>query len=108
MRDSTLIWTQRSQVGQKLLHELGMRTLGGQEQGARVTEMVEGDSEGRLPLLNLKEHDVRTLHDEGADATQSATRTKGEQPPAKKLAYLSWFLQQPTTLRDRGRRIVVL
>jgi hypothetical protein len=85
-----------------------MRTLGGQERGARVTEMVEGDSGGRLPLHDLKEHDVRALHDEGADTSQSATRTNSEQPPAKKLAYLSWFLQQPTTLRGRGRRIVVL
>jgi hypothetical protein len=37
-----------------------------------VTEMVEGDSGGRLPLLDLKERDVRALHDEGADTTQRA------------------------------------
>jgi hypothetical protein len=29
-----------------------------------------------------------------ADTTQSATRTNSEQSPAKKVAYLSWFLQQ--------------
>ncbi len=60
-----------------------------------MTEMVEGDSGGRLPLLDLKEHDVRALHDEGADTTQSATRTNSEQPLAKNWLISAGFCNSP-------------